>query len=105
MLTPDDLQAMTPEQRLDALERMAEAHYGTPYVTKLCDDMGYTRGIMSKWRGKPASIPPAILYTLSAWTEDEEGRKERFRKQLAPIASGLEETATRLAALARSLAV
>lgn len=101
MLTPTDLQAMTGEEKLAELERMAEAHYGTPYVQKLCADMGYTRGVMPKWRAKPDSIPPAILYALSAWTEEEEARNRRFRTQLAEVASGLDDVATRLAALAR----
>ena len=84
MLTAEEVQAMTPEERLALIERAGAHKLGDHTVTQLGAALGgYTRVTIYKWRNLPSSIPVAVVMVASVWLTEEAKAETDAKAQLA----------------------
>ena len=102
MLTPDDLNAMTDDQRAQLLERLGAAYYGSAsFHSRLADDMGVSRPTAFRWR-REQNTPWAVLFTLDRWVNGE-AKAEQVMRDWGDVPAQLSEAAERLAQVSRTL--
>jgi hypothetical protein len=76
MLNPDQLRAMSDEDRTQLFERLVCKHYGTALNWQtVADDFGMERTTVFNWR-KRHNVPFAVIYALDAWTAGPNYRLE-----------------------------
>ncbi len=108
MLTPAQLDQMTPADQIALFDRMLTQLYGSTSLSankRLAEALLVHEQTPYKWRAKPESMPRAILIAMDAMLNSQEHLRAQLanaiRADLAAVAEGLAETAARLEALAR----
>lgn len=97
MLSAQQIDAMTDEERSQALERLAAAVFGDGFLVKdAIEALGVSRGTWQRWRAVPSSIPPMALLLLDAWA----GSREAWAaERLANVAEAFAAAAVELTKL------
>lgn len=103
MLTPADLQAMTPEQRTALFDQMATAYWGDArYGEKAAADFETNRVTISRWKTKNI-VPCTVLFTLDAWLNSEQYAAKMFQ-DLKALPEELSAACQHLATAGKTLA-
>ena len=102
MLTPDQLRAMTPEQRTQLFDKLCRAYYGERLTQPtVAADFDVTRETVFRW-GKNHNVPWAVLFTLERWLNSE-GRAEKIVADWASIPQDLATVTAQLARVAGTM--
>jgi hypothetical protein len=103
MLTPDQLRAMTPEQRTALFEKMCAEHYGDRLTAVLvAADFDVRRETYFRWR-KDHTVPFAALYALDGWLNSVD-RAEKIIAKWGTIPADMAEAANAMARAAGTMA-
>lgn len=103
MLKPADLIAMTPEERTQLFDSLANAFYGSRRTAQaIADDMGYSRGTVFNWQ-REHTVPLPVIYTLDAWLSSE-FKAERIMEDWTGLPAQLSDVADKLAEVSRTMA-
>lgn len=88
MHTPTELKAMTGAQRLDLMQRLASAYYGTDtFGALLTDDLGLARRTWYAWTDR-GDVPISAIAAVEGWMQAPENQS-RTTADLAEIAAQL----------------
>jgi hypothetical protein len=103
MLTPDDLRAMTVEERAQLFAQLTERHYPKGVQVGMARDFDVHYKTVAGWQAEPQRIPWAVLMVLSHWTGDPEAREARNLEHIKGVSTGLAALAKGLAQLSKEL--
>lgn len=108
MITPEQLRAMTVEDRADLMARLATAYYGTDlFSARLAEDMGVAISTPYRWAKNGPDF--AVIFALDAWVNGpamDRNLLEDWRDvpaQLAASAKAMAQAAEGMARIARRL--
>lgn len=89
-MTPDQIHATTPSERLQMFDTLARAVYGSDrYHSALAADLEIKRQTVHAWKKNPASIPVAVLLLLSEWDH-----RQNLALELEQLAASLRLTSS-----------
>jgi len=111
MLTPDDLRAMSADDRTQLFERLATQFYGTTQnAGKLATDFGVSNPTIFRWR-RENNTPWAVIFALDAWVNSDAAATRilddwhSLPEDLADVAKIMTRVTATLSTIARRMPV